>query len=106
MSSVAVRYTVRDGRGDENQALVEGVFAELAREGPAGLRYTAFRGEDGVSFLHVVTYDAGDAGAVLRSLPAFQLFREGLNARCAEPPVRLEMHEVGAYDCNSPLTPR
>lgn len=98
MSSVSVRYTVSDGRGDENQALIEQVFAELAREAPAGLRYAAFRAEDGVTFVHVASCDAGDVGAALRSLPAFRAFRADLDARCAAPPVRTLLAEIGAYE--------
>jgi hypothetical protein len=97
MSSVSVRYTVKDGRGDENQALIERVFAELSREAPAGLRYVAFRAGDGVTFVHVVSHDAGDAGEALRSLPAFRAFRAGLDERCATPPVRTELTEIGSY---------
>jgi hypothetical protein len=96
-SSVSVRYTVKGGRGDENQALIEQVFAELSREAPAGLRYSAFRAEDGVTFLHVVSHDAGDAGDVLRSLPAFRAFRAGLDERCVAPPARTPLTEIGAY---------
>ena len=97
MSSVSVRYTVKDGRGDENQALIEQVFAELATKAPAGLHYAAFRAADGVTFLHVVSHDAGDAGDVLRSLDAFRAFRAGLDERCAAPPVRTALTPVGAY---------
>jgi hypothetical protein len=96
MSSVSVRYTVKDGRGDENQALVEAVFAELAQEAPAGFHYTAFRADDGVSFLHVVSCDAG-YGDILRSVAAFNAFRVGLDERCAVAPVRTELHEIGSY---------
>jgi len=97
MSSVSVSYTVKAGRGDENQALIEQVFAELARVAPAGLRYTAFRAADGVSFLHVVSYDAGDAGETLRSLEAFRAFRAGLDERCVAPPVRTSLTEIASY---------
>jgi hypothetical protein len=97
MSIVAVRYTVKEGRGDENQALVEQVFAELAREAPDGLHYQAFRADDGVTFLHVVSYDGGDAGERLRSLPAFRAFRAGLDERCAAAPVRASLAEIGSY---------
>jgi hypothetical protein len=97
MSSVSVRYTVKDGRGDENQALIEQVFAELSREAPVGLRYSAFRAEDGVTFLHVVSHDSGDSGEALRSLPAFRAFRAGLGERCVAPPVRTPLTKIGSY---------
>ena len=43
MSVVVVRYRTRPERADENQALVEKVFAELAASRPDGLRYATFR---------------------------------------------------------------
>ena len=43
MGSTMVRYKVRPDRADENVALVEAVYAELARERPDGLRYATFR---------------------------------------------------------------
>ena len=53
MSMTVVRYRTKAGRGDENQALIEKVFAELDGNRPDGLRYAAFRLADGVSFVHV-----------------------------------------------------
>jgi len=97
MSTVSVQYTVKDGRGDENQALVEQVFAELSRAAPSGFRYAAFRADDGVTFLHVVSHASGDAGEVLRSLPAFRAFRAGLDERCAVAPVRTSLTTIGSY---------
>lgn len=97
MPSVSVQYTVKEGRGDENQSLIENVFAELARVAPPGLHYAAFRADDGVTFLHVASHDGGDAGEVLRSLDAFNAFRAGLRERCVAPPVRTESKLVGSY---------
>ena len=53
MGVVVVRYQCKPDRADENQALVEKVFAELDANAPAGLRYASFRLADGVSFVHV-----------------------------------------------------
>jgi hypothetical protein len=98
MSCSSVRYTVKAGRGDENQALIEQVFAALAQQAPPGLRYSAFRLDDGVTFVHVVSQDSADAGEALRALPAFQTFRAGLVERCAVAPVRTPLTEIGYYD--------
>jgi hypothetical protein len=97
MRQVMVRYTVKDGRGTENAEYVERVFAELAREAPAGLRYAAFRLEDGVSFVHVVSHEGADGADALRALPAFNAFLAGIAERCATPPVTTPLHAVGAY---------
>ena len=97
MSSVIVQYRVKPDRAEENQALIRDVFAELSREAPAGLRYAAFRAEDGVTFMHVVSHETSDAGDILRSLPAFRAFRAGLKERCEMAPVRTELTRIASY---------
>ena len=98
MTCMSVRYTVKDGRGDENQRLIEQVFAELARQEPSGLKYEAFRLEDGVTFVHVVSHETENDRARLRALPAFQAFVAGIQERCAVAPVTTRLSELGSYD--------
>ena len=97
MSCTSIRYTVKDGRGDENQALIEQVFAELAQQAPAGVRYAAFRLEDGVTFVHVVSHESTEGREALRALPAFKAFQAGIEERCAVSPVRTPLRELGSY---------
>ena len=97
MQGTMVRYTVKAGRAAENERLIQRVMDALATEAPDGLHYAAFRLEDGVSFVHVVTHETLDAGDVLRGLPAFREFRAGLDERCEVKPVRTELREVGSY---------
>ena len=52
MSTTVVRYRTKPEHADENQRLVEGVFAELAATKPAGLTYATYRLADG-TFVHV-----------------------------------------------------
>ena len=59
--SMIVRYRTKAEAADENQRLVAGALAELAADGPGGLRYAAFRLADGVSFVHIVRYETEDA---------------------------------------------
>lgn len=59
MKTVVVRYKVMAEFADENQRLIEQVFAQLAREKPSGLRYQSFRMDDGLSFMHVATREGG-----------------------------------------------
>ena len=54
MKATVVRYQAKPERADENQALVEKVFADLEARQPDGFTYKVFRLEDGVSFIHVV----------------------------------------------------
>jgi hypothetical protein len=98
MSCMSVRYTVKEGRGDENQRLIEQVFGELAEHAPAGLRYSAFRLEDGVTFVHVVSHQSAEVRERFRALPAFQRFLAGIKERCEVAPVSTPLSEVGTYD--------
>jgi hypothetical protein len=89
-----VRYRVRPDRVAENVALVEAVYAALSGIAPDGFHYATYRGDDGVTFVHLATFDVEFP---LAEVPAFRAFRDGLDDRCEEPPVRLELSEVGAY---------
>lgn len=100
MGSSMVRYKVRPGRADENVALVEAVYAQLAAERPAGLQYATFRLPDGVSFMHLVV-DTDQPGRILGRLAAFQAFTADIESRCDEPPVVTELSIVGRYSLGS-----
>ena len=54
MTTTILRYQAKPERADENQELIEAVFAELDGGEPDGFTYKVFRLEDGVSFIHVV----------------------------------------------------
>ena len=97
MRRVMVRYTVKPGRAAENERYIEQVFAELARTAPQGMRYAAFRLDDGVSFVHVYVNENTDGTDPLPALPAFQEFRAGLEERCESARVATPLHEVGSY---------
>ena len=92
-----VRYRTKPDRGDENQALIEQVFAELDANRPEGLRYASFRLADGVSFVHVAAVDTADGQNPLTSTPAFQAFTAGIAERCEEGPVAVPATLVGSY---------
>jgi hypothetical protein len=92
-----VRYTVKPECVAENERLAAAVYDALRAARPAGLRYATFRLDDGVSFVHLVSHEAGEAGNALTSLPAFQAFAAGVKERCVEPPRRSELTEIGSY---------
>jgi len=96
MDSTMVRYKVRPERADENVALVQAVYAELARVEPDGLRYATFRLPDGVSFLHVVI-ETDQPGQILGQIAAFRAFQQDIEDRCEEAPVATEIRLVGSY---------
>ena len=100
MGSSMVRYKVRPDRADENVALVQAVYAQLAAERPDGLRYATFRLPDGVSFMHVVI-DTDQPGRILGGLAAFKAFTDDIESRCDEPPEATELTLVGSYAVGS-----
>src|SRR5688500_4325713 len=91
-----VRYKVKTDRVAENERLVRAVYAELARERPAGLRYATFKLEDGVSFVHIVSHESENDNP-LGEYAAFKAFVAEIQDRCDEPPVRAALDEVGSH---------
>ena len=95
MKRVVVRYKTKPDRGDENQALVENVFAELAATDPGGLRYATFRLDDRVTFVHVAEIEGDDNP--LAQTAAFAEFQREIADRCDEPPMAMDATIVGSY---------
>jgi hypothetical protein len=95
--AVVVRYQAKPERADENQELIEAVFAELHEREPEGFTYQVFRLEDGVSFFHVVVEHDVDDPDSLQDLPAFQAFVADIADRCEVPPVATGARVVGRY---------
>lgn len=93
--AVVVRYRTNTEGAEENERLIRQVFHELSAERPEGLRYAAFRLDDGVSFLHVATLDGDDNP--LTSSAAFREFQSGLKERCVDPPAPTEATVIGSY---------
>jgi hypothetical protein len=96
MRTVMVRYQVRPEAAAQNEALVRKVFEELAREKPPGVRYRTIKLADGVTFVHVASYD-GEGPNPLTLLGAFKEFTGGIKDRCVEQPVTVQAQEVGSY---------
>ena len=97
MTATVVRYQAKPERADENQQLVEAVFADLEQREPKGFTYKVFRLEDGVSFVHVVIEHDGDQHDSLQDVPAFQAFTADIADRCAVPPLAMGASVVGSY---------
>jgi len=90
-----IRYRTRPECADDNARLIEAVFEELAAGGVTGIRYTALRLDDGVSFLHVAV--VVDGVNPLESSPAFAAFQSGLGARLEEGPFPAAATVVGSH---------
>jgi hypothetical protein len=93
--ALIVRYETHPGAAEQNQQLVEQVYAELAAEDPGGLRYVTLRLADGVTFLHIAMVD-GEDNPLSRS-SAFAAFQEGIAQRCSVPPAPSQATVVGSY---------
>ncbi len=96
MNTRVLRYTTHAEHADENARLIEAVSAALAEAKPEGVHYTAFRLDDDVSFMHVVTLD-GDKNP-LNDVLDFQEFQADLRNRVVAAPVSVVATVVGNYD--------
>ena len=97
MKTIVVRYQATPERADENQRLIEAVFAQLNDREPEGFTYKVFRLDDGVSFIHVVIeHDVEERGS-LQDLPAFQAFVGDIADRCDIAPVAMGATIVGGF---------
>jgi len=96
MSTIVVRYTAKADRADENQELIEAVFAELADTDPGGVRYASFRLADN-TFVHIADVDAEPNP--LGAIAAFGRFQAEIGDRCeaGEGPNPQEATLVGSY---------
>jgi hypothetical protein len=90
-----IRYRVRPDAADENQRLVEAVYAALAEAKPSGLEYATYRLDDGVTFVHVARLP--DTDNPLGALPEFAEFQREIMERCVEPPAPMAATVVGSY---------
>jgi hypothetical protein len=107
MKRIMVRYKLKADRVEENKQLVKAIFEELNTKRPEGLRYASFGFPDGVSFVHIVSIETTDAlpdepvgrgKNPLSMTEAFPLFTKDIKDRCEEPPVAMDLTEVGSYN--------
>jgi hypothetical protein len=97
MKATVVRYQAEPDRADENQELVEAVFADLHARGPNGFNYQVLRLADGVTFVHVVVEHDVEHPDSLQDVPAFQAFVADVDDRCDVPPQAMGATVIGTY---------
>jgi hypothetical protein len=90
-----IRYQTKPGCADENARLIGRVFAQLAEDDPGGIRYTALRLADGVTFLHVAVLE-GEQNPLSAS-SAFEEFQSTIGERVVEGPSQSDAEVVGSY---------
>ena len=98
MKTIVVRYQAKPERADENQELIEAVFADLHEREPEGFTYKVFRLADGMSFIHVmIEHDDVEKPDSLQDVPAFQAFLADIAERCDVPPDASAATVVGGF---------
>ena len=97
MKRVLVRYKVKPDRAADNEGYIRAVLQQLQDEAPAGLRYASFKLDDGLSFVHIASIETDDGSNPLGSLAAFKAFVSEIEDRCDEPPVAVDLNEIGSY---------
>ncbi len=97
MKRVLVRYKVKPDRAEENESYIRKVFEELRQTAPEGLKYASFKLDDGLSFVHIASIETNDGNNPLGQSAAFQKFQEGIQDRCEEPPVAVNLNDIGSY---------
>ena len=97
MKRVLVRYKVKADRAKENTEFIQNVFTELKQNSPEGLRYASFKLEDGVSFVHIASIETESGNNPLAETSAFKNFQANIKDRCEEPPVAVDLNEIGSY---------
>ena len=97
MKQVLVRYKVKPDRAKENTEFIQNVFTELKQNSPEGLRYASFKLEDGISFVHIASIETESGNNPLAETSAFKNFQANIKDRCEEPPVTVDLNEIGSY---------
>ena len=97
MSTVIVRYKVKEDRAEENISYINAVFEALNKARPEGVRYASFVAEDGVSFTHIAAIETDDGNNPLPQLPEFQSFIADIGDRCVEPPMPVNCTKIGNF---------
>jgi hypothetical protein len=94
--NVVVTYTLRPEARAEHVRLIEGVFAQLRAEG-TGVDYQVLCLADGVSFVHVASFDSADGANPLTGLTTFREFNRDIAARVATAPAPSEATVIGGH---------
>ncbi|GGP25304.1 hypothetical protein [Silvimonas amylolytica] len=97
MKRMMVQYKIKADRVRENEAYIRSVFEQLRNEQPQDLHYASFKLADGLTFVHIVAQELAGEHSPLLALSAFKAFVSSIKDRCDEPPVSVELTEIGSY---------
>jgi quinol monooxygenase YgiN len=92
-----VLYTLHADRVEENEERIKAVFRQIQDKRPTGVHYTVYQLADGVSFLHILSYEDKSAHEAFINLPAFREFQAQPRDRFEVPPFFSDAEEAGSY---------
>lgn len=92
-----LRYKTKPEYAAENERLVRAVFDQLRDARPAGISYSTFILDDGVTFINIVATEIDAGLAPLGGLDAYRRIQHNKYERFEEPPQATELHELGSY---------
>jgi quinol monooxygenase YgiN len=81
-----IQYKIKPDLVDDQLAAIKAFTDAIRADGDAGVRYTAYREEDGVSFCHHAWMADQDTFARFQGTPHFKIFAEGMAGRWQAPP--------------------
>jgi hypothetical protein len=93
--AAVVQYFTTDQGAQRNRELIEDLLRELAARDPGGVDYQVLMFDDGVGFMHVVSFD-GTADPFAECV-AYREFHRALAERLATPPVVMYAAVIGFY---------
>jgi hypothetical protein len=93
--AAVVQYFTTEQGAQRNRELVEDLLRELAVRDPGGVEYQVLVFDDGIGFMHVVSFD-GTADPFADCV-AYREFHRALAERLATPPVVRHATLIGSY---------
>jgi quinol monooxygenase YgiN len=97
MVSKLARYRVKPDKQDEVVSVVEEFVKTVKENEPNTLRYTAYRLEDGVSFVHIMYFKDEEAEQHHQGTDYLKKFTELLYPNCEEEPQFVAIAPVPAH---------
>lgn len=103
MHGVQVTYTVKEGRVEENEALVRAVYDKLREMAAPGIMYGTFKKDDGRTFVHLAFFESPEHQQRFGANPAFQEFQREIGDRCEVPPNAEPLDRLDSYGFGAPV---
>jgi quinol monooxygenase YgiN len=97
MIAKLARYRIKADKQDEMVAVLEEFVKTVKENEPNTLRYTAYRLEDGVSFIHIMYFKDEEAEQHHNSTSYLKKFAEILNPNCEQQPEFVTIAPVPAH---------